>query len=568
MRTGTGLSGFGIDPRRGAKNKEKAVYLWILLPYYGSTLIDFSMFFGFSNARQPDRYQILIFKGEGVVMGVRQGIQGRSIFPVFFGFILLISLICFGQEAALGAALNAGPPPQPIKLIFIHHSCGENWLADGHGGLARALQKNNYFVSDTNYGWGPDAIGDRTDIENWPEWFTGPKSGRYMRALFIESGVQSPYRRTLADPGGENRIVMFKSCFPNSDISGRGTDKPRRGHGLTVSNAKAIYLEMLTYFATRPDKLFFAVTAPPLTKSRHSRNARAFNNWLVHQWLKNYPGSNVAVFDFYNVLTGRGNRHSILGGGIRHTADRGKDTLAYPGGPGDDHPSSAGNRKATQDFVPLLNAYVNQWLKTAPATPPGDVKVQGAATEPPDQPAPAPAEPAPGQDLIDNFESDAVFWEAFLDGQNGTSLSGTRDTSRAKRGKRSLRIDFQVADKGWATYSMIYESPHNWKKKKGLSCHLHTDQAGIAVILTVHNGKQDGLTHFEHKVMSTRAAVKGWQKVEIPWENFVQPDWEGDGTAKFDPARAMGLAFVFSSYEPGHAKGRIWVDEVKFISGK
>ena len=63
------------------------------------------------------------------------------------------------------------PPAKPVKLIFIHHSTGGNWLADigEHnfaGGLGQALQENNYFVSATNYDWmvNGDDIGSRTDI--------------------------------------------------------------------------------------------------------------------------------------------------------------------------------------------------------------------------------------------------------------------------------------------------------------------------------------------------------------------------------------------------------------------
>ena len=37
--------------------------------------------------------------------------------------------------------------------------------------MGRALGENNYFVSDTNYGWGPNSIGDRTDIGHWFTWF-------------------------------------------------------------------------------------------------------------------------------------------------------------------------------------------------------------------------------------------------------------------------------------------------------------------------------------------------------------------------------------------------------------
>src|SRR5665647_452463 len=52
-------------------------------------------------------------------------------------------------------SLNANPPGTPVRLVFIHHSVGEDWLDDSKGGLAKALKDNNYFVSDTNYGWGP-----------------------------------------------------------------------------------------------------------------------------------------------------------------------------------------------------------------------------------------------------------------------------------------------------------------------------------------------------------------------------------------------------------------------------
>ena len=50
--------------------------------------------------------------------------------------------------------------------MFIHHSTGENWLRDDYGELGRNLDSSNYFVSDTNYGWGPDAIGDRPGIRH------------------------------------------------------------------------------------------------------------------------------------------------------------------------------------------------------------------------------------------------------------------------------------------------------------------------------------------------------------------------------------------------------------------
>jgi hypothetical protein len=103
---------------------------------------------------------------------------------------------------------DAAPPGNTVKLIFIHHSSGENWLADWSGGLGKALMENNYFVSDTNYGWGPEdssiggAIGDYTDIGHWWNWFGGPSSETIMHSVYSESEQHSDYARRTDDPGG------------------------------------------------------------------------------------------------------------------------------------------------------------------------------------------------------------------------------------------------------------------------------------------------------------------------------------------------------------------------------
>ena len=194
-----------------------------------------------------------------------------------------------GWRAVLGNTLNPNPPPQPVRLIFIHHSTGENLLADDNGGLGIALMDNRYFVSDTNYGWGPDGIGETTDIGQWWLWFRGPNSPTYMNALYAESEQHSSYSRLATAPAGPNAIVLFKSCFPNSALQGdpadpvppidsnplKGQDSGSAAH--TVANAKGIYISLLDYFRTQPDKLFIALAAPPLSDPTWADNARAFN---------------------------------------------------------------------------------------------------------------------------------------------------------------------------------------------------------------------------------------------------------------------------------------------------
>jgi hypothetical protein len=326
--------------------------------------------------------------------------------------LVLISLILAGcsqstqtntppQEVQDTPQTYPPSPTSPVKLIFIHHSTGGMWLADEYGGLGKALMANNYFVSATNYGWGPNNIGDRTDIVNWPEWFTSADRDTYKDALINENGKNfgdfGKWSRLKKDPGGENQIIVFKSCFPNSDMGGSPDDQPADviNDQWTVSNAKAIYNDLLTYFSSRQDKLFIVITAPPLgegdystgdlTADQRSSNARAFNNWLMNYWLADFPYNNVAVFDYYNVLTSNGserrtditktnnepndasredgNHHRWWNGAIQHIQTVDNNYSAYPNAsPGDSHHTAIGQQKATDEFVLLLNYYYNKWL--------------------------------------------------------------------------------------------------------------------------------------------------------------------------------------------------------------
>ncbi len=312
---------------------------------------------------------------------------------------------------------ESASPSQPVRLIFVHHSSGKNWLADHYGGLGLALHKNNYYVSDTNYGWGPAQIGSRTDIGHWWEWFCDPqRSPLYLDALFNENGENAVYSRQQNPPSGENEIILFKSCFPNSTLRGDPTApvppierNPIRGQNAvtvppnpknlkrhlmyrtksmakallgrnknetayTVANAKGIYIDLLNCFREHVDKLFVVITAPPLRFSPTASNARAFNQWLVDDWLADYSLKNVAVFDYFNALTTNGgnsgvsdlsletgNHHRLWNGIVQYQADSRFNVLAYP--TVDDHANKVGNQKATAEFVPLLNTFYNRWKK-------------------------------------------------------------------------------------------------------------------------------------------------------------------------------------------------------------
>lgn len=312
---------------------------------------------------------------------------------------------------------------KPIKAVFIHHSVGGRWLAHDHGGLTSELNRHNIYVNDITYGWEPPeltsnlwkkivrkiislfrldqkgiyGIGNRTDIGHWYEWFCGKYRDRIMEAVYKENKETTVFGRhengtskfPLANPGldVENEVIIIKPCYPNSLYRGKGDDPATTGSNPprnfsadsgdhTVANSKRIFIDILEYFKKRPDKFFVIVTAPPRTElPDKGKIARAFNNWVVHNWLKenNYSGKNVMVFDLFNVLTsGRdqtrndldqswGNHHRIWNGEEQHVVQVDNHLLFYPRGGTDNHPSAVGMNKASAEFVPLLVKRYKQW---------------------------------------------------------------------------------------------------------------------------------------------------------------------------------------------------------------
>ncbi|MBN1888634.1 MAG: hypothetical protein JW850_11610 [Thermoflexales bacterium] len=517
--------------------------------------------------------------------------------------------------AQAAQADNPHPPASPVKLVFVHHSTGGNWLADPnqdqpYGGLGIALRDNNYFVSATNYGWGPNGIGDRTDIPNWPEWFTGPDSDAIMKAVYTESdqnvGDFGSWSRLAADPGGENEIVVFKSCFPNSNLYGSPGDLPAaeaNDYDYTVSNAKAVYTTLLGYFATRQDKLFVVITAPPMAKGEYTAdeqtpaqraaNARALNDWLVNDWLESYAYTNVAVFDYYNVLSSNGsasrvdepasteepndagrqdgNHHRWWKDAVQHVQGVDNNYSAYPTDSSwDSHPTTAGHQKATAEFVPLLNVFYHRWKAGSPPPPPSPQE----STQPPPTPeaaqaaTPTPQEeqaaaPAPAGSL-DDFETDNGY---HADGENATIDVGI-DSQVAHSGAASLRVRYDIAPGGGVSFGRSFDTPQDWSGGAGVSAWLRADKAGQALTLMLFSGDPDSPTPFELYLETTPECTTGWQPFVFGWGDFAKAGWAGtEGLSELNPARITGYGISLANTEGSQNTGTLWIDDLSMASG-
>ncbi len=272
---------------------------------------------------------------------------------------------------------------QTTDLVFIHHSCGANWLGDG---LDAALLAKPYIDerNDITYGTDmepdtgrPDSLGatpgDATDMNHWILWFND-----YLRHVIEFVGVS-----------GSNQVIMFKSCYPNSDVYDEGSEpgdpfvgdrtivnhkavfRHPDGPGGCYTNDGYVYQPLEDVFAAHPDVLFIPVTAPPMRTNETSRGnayrARVFNDWLKDDWMTNYnarhPGlNNVAVFDWFNILAYPTNT-ATWSNRLR---------AAYQ--TGDSHPNATANRTSTWFFATgrsnfIDRAWYNFNFKAAQAQP-------------------------------------------------------------------------------------------------------------------------------------------------------------------------------------------------------
>ncbi len=483
--------------------------------------------------------------------------------------LLLVSAILITAAVPLPRAQSPAPLPQTadsnppldiVKLIFIHHSTGENWLTDGYGNLGETLAENNYFVSDTNYGWGPNGIGDRTNIPDWLEWFRSDSTGTYFQALVNESGQHADNTRTLADPGGENQIILFKSCFPNSDLEGNPQDDPTPEGWLSVGHAKYVYNQILDFFKDHPDKLFIVITAPPLSDSTNASNARAFNQWLVNDWLleNDYPYHNVAVFDFYNVLTGTEGHHTFQVGAEYHQVAN-RDTLHYPSG--DDHPSKKGSQKATEEFIPLLNYFYNRWQLDAPAAAPAESGESGERGQ-------SPASPPELSGLLDNFEGDipagTTGWEAYWDESTHSSLQCGIE-SGAGLGGGGLRIDYQIAEYSWGTCGLFYDQPQDWSGSSGVAFFILADQGAETLDVDIFVEGPEGRESYVSQVGITDNMLAGWDQISLRWDQFQRVEWEADpGSPLTRSDQISGISFGFNA-EENDIQGGLRIDDLGWL---
>jgi hypothetical protein len=350
---------------------------------------------------------------------------------------------------------NLSPPAAPVNLLWIHHSTGANWSqkfdeggsrawADGRTGTDRggyatrhdtssdggngelALYNSNYIVHHLSY----ESIlgdGDRlfTDYRNWylkfrtyldrndTAHYVNDTSGTDLVHCYAQNdsyGAQGTDEFTGANVASQtNQVIMFKSCFPNSNVQPPDTSTglpanptlaqartwiasaahtdwcTNGGGGGPINYIKAEYMVLLDVFgeARNRNTLFVAWVAPPEIDSA-SAYARQLADWFETQWLSGYAYNNVLLFNYWNVHTGNHQATGACWPAVREKHNHCRYNpflnwrdyvgpgdpdfvndirMAFPtGGPGstDSHPSHFAGAIATKEFIHLLNIQWNR----------------------------------------------------------------------------------------------------------------------------------------------------------------------------------------------------------------
>jgi hypothetical protein len=225
------------------------------------------------------------------------------------------------------------------NIVFLHHSVGENLIAQGY--VRDGFSAAGYRFWDQDYNWKGlhDPGGNRTGYSyNVPADNTDPDG---LLTIFSQPVFGLPLN-TLSGLM-QHEVIAFKSCFPASGIASEAQLEER----------KAWYLKMREFFDEHPEKLFVVVTQPPLnpaeTNAEAAMRARAFANWLrSDEFLKGHP--NIVTFDLFDRLA-EGNSQSPDFNMLRQDYREGADS----------HPTRIANEAIGPQFVDSVINAIGQY---------------------------------------------------------------------------------------------------------------------------------------------------------------------------------------------------------------
>lgn len=456
----------------------------------------------------------------------------------------VLAFACLILSALLTIALvfPASAQAAPVKIIFLHHSCGQGLINGGN--VREGLTAKGYEFYD--HGYNEEGLRDAR----------GSHTGRNFRVPGDNTdpdGYAQIFRQKLTSPPTNTfsylmqyDVILFKSCFPVSNIESDGQ----------LNQYKSYYRTIISRMDQYPNKTFIIVTQPPLVPNETSpaaaRRARAFTGWLKSdEFLKGRK--NVFVFDFFNLLAGSDNM-------LRSE---------YRVGRYDSHPNDRANREIGPKFVDFIDRVIKKRGVVGSSTTP----VGSAVEEPPEVEESPPIEtiperetrtpsgPAVKSSLIDGFETDSPNWSAeSSDGRSTMAINF--DGGKKKSGRRSLKVDYNVKKDSCGDCGRYFDNPQNWGGYGGFSVWVYSEKGGEELTLILFSGEVGSPTPFDINFRTAR----GWKLYSFKWSEFKRADWaSAGGLSKINPKKMTGFGISLCDFTK-NVRGMFWLDDIGLVS--
>jgi hypothetical protein len=217
--------------------------------------------------------------------------------------------------------MNRAPQVSNARIIFLHHSTGEIIWNGGTPKLSsRIIKKLNSVL-----GWNIPKrallssllaqhnarFGTRHSLEEQ----TFPKARPYgwrnypfdYYNIWVKHAGPKPFLEepTLEMLTPKYDVVVFKHCFPVSNIQPENGPSDLNGEYRSLANYKRQYLALREKFHQFPATKFIVWTGAAQVKLRTSeaeaKRTREFVEWVINEW--DLPDDNIFVWDFFQLQT-------------------------------------------------------------------------------------------------------------------------------------------------------------------------------------------------------------------------------------------------------------------------
>jgi hypothetical protein len=232
-------------------------------------------------------------------------------------FILLPSLTLFSD-------CTKPDPSSETRIIFLHHSTGQHiWDGKKDNLISKSVSKISYSIGKIveNKAQIPKLIGKhnrRTGDKLLIKEINFPKESPYGWNNFpydyyhiwvnhagFEHFLEEPTLEILTK---EYNIVMFKHCFPVSNIQRDTSAADPNQSYKSLGNYKAQYLSLRDKLLEFPETKFIVWTGAAQVKSLISEEealkAKEFFTWVTNEW--DQPNDNIFIWDFYSLQVNEG----------------------------------------------------------------------------------------------------------------------------------------------------------------------------------------------------------------------------------------------------------------------